>query len=337
MKVRERIEEQEYKSLSAYAAKSRVAARDKQEMPCDFRTAFQRDRDRIIHSKAFRRLKHKTQVYIAPGDHYRMRMTHSLEVAQISRTIARGLMLNEDLTEAIALGHDVGHTPFGHVGEYALREIIGNFNHNEQSLRVVEYLERSGQGLNLTLEVKDGIVNHTGPKKPFTHEGNIVRTGDRIAYLCHDYDDGIRAGMLKPSNLPERVAKTFGTDPSSMITVMVSDMIQSSEGSGSIKVSDRIQKAMDEFRTFMFAQIYHSPGLEPDRQKARYIVLKLYDYYMTNPGRLPQEFLDREERWGLQSTVVDYIAGLTDLYAINLFETLFIPSIWSGISKGSQN
>jgi dGTPase len=331
MKIRERTEEREYKILSQYAAKSRDAARERDEKACDFRTAFQRDRDRIIHSKAFRRLKHKTQVYIAPGDHYRMRMTHSLEVAQISRTIARGLLLNEDLTEAIALGHDVGHTPFGHAGEYALREVIGAFNHNEQSLRVVEYLERSGQGLNLTLEVKDGIVNHTGPNKPFTLEGNIVRFGDRIAYLCHDYDDGIRAGMLKPEDLPKQVTDVLGTDPSSMITVMVSDMIHSSENNSSIKVSDRVQAAMDEFRKFMFMKIYHSPDLEPDRKKAKYIVLKLYDFFMNNPGRLPQEFLDREERWGLQSTVVDYIAGLTDLYAIGLFETLFIPARWTGI------
>lgn len=333
MKVRERIEEQEYRILSPYAAKSRDAVREREEDACDFRTAFQRDRDRIIHSKAFRRLKHKTQVYIAPSDHYRMRMTHSLEVAQISRTIARGLTLNEDLTEAIALGHDVGHTPFGHAGEYALREVIGNFNHNEQSLRVVEYLERNGQGLNLSLEVKDGIVNHSGANRPFTLEGNIVRSGDRIAYLCHDYDDGIRAGMLKPADLPNRVANVLGTNPSSMITVMVSDMIHASEGTGLIKTSEPVQKAMDEFREFMFAKLYHSPELEPDRKKAKYVVLKLYDYYMNNPGQLPQEFLEREERWGLQATVVDYIAGLTDLYAISLFETLFVPAVWSGIPR----
>ena len=214
MKIRERIEEQEFKILSPVAAKSRDAVRDRDEAPCDFRTAFQRDRDRIIHSKAFRRLKHKTQVYISPGDHFRMRMTHSLEVAQISRTIARGLRLNEDLTEAIALSHDVGHTPFGHAGEEALQEIVGHFAHNEQSLRVVEYLERGGQGLNLTVEVKDGIVNHTGSKKPFTLEGNVTKIGDRIAYLCHDYDDGIRAGMLNVYDLPTGVAKVLGTNPS---------------------------------------------------------------------------------------------------------------------------
>lgn len=326
MKVRERIEEQEYKILSPFAAKSREAIREKEEELCDFRTNFQRDRDRIIHSKAFRRLKHKTQVYIAPGDHYRMRMTHSLEVAQISRTIARGLQLNEDLTEAIALGHDVGHTPFGHSGEYALREILGHYNHNEQSLRIIEYLERNGQGLNLTTEVKDGIVNHTGPNKPLTLEGNIVRIGDRIAYLCHDYDDGIRAGMLKPQDLPYSIRSVLGTEPSRMITVMVSDMINSSDGKTEILMSAPVQAAMDELRKFMFKHIYHSPELENDRKKAMYVIHKLYDFYMAHPGRLPQEFLDREERWGLQITVIDYIAGLTDLYAIKLFHELFIPT-----------
>ncbi len=332
MNVRERIEEQEFRILSKFAAKSQDAIRDREEEMCDFRTAFQRDRDRIIHSKSFRRLKHKTQVYISPGDHYRMRMTHSLEVAQISRTIARGLMLNEDLTEAIAVGHDVGHTPFGHAGEYALRDLIGHYNHNEQSLRVVEYLERNGQGLNLTAEVKDGILNHTGDNAPFTLEGKIVRSGDRIAYLCHDYDDGIRAGMLKPEYLPASVSKVLGTNPSHMITVMVSDIITASEGRNEIIISPRVKVAMSEFREFMFKKIYHSDELEPDRKKAKYIVSKLFDYYINNPGSLPQEFLEREEQWGLQTIVVDYIAGLTDLYAIKQFEKLFIPSTW-GVAR----
>lgn len=328
MSIRERIEEQEYKVLSPYASKSREAVRAKSEDCCEFRTAFQRDRDRIIHSKAFRRLKHKTQVYISPGDHYRMRMTHSLEVAQISRTIARGLMLNEDLTEAIALGHDVGHTPFGHAGEYALRDLIGHYNHNEQSLRVVEYLERNGRGLNLTLEVKDGILNHTGSNKPFTLEGSIVRLGDRIAYLCHDYDDGIRAGMIKPTDLPNKVKKILGSNPSTMITVMVADIINTSEGCNEIKISADVEMAMHEFREFMFRRIYHSAELEPDRKKAKYVVQKLYEYFIANPADLPHEFLEREEKWGLQKTVVDYIAGLTDMYAITLFEKLFIPTKW---------
>lgn len=325
MNVRERIEEQEYKILSPLATKSRDAVRDREEATCDFRTAFQRDRDRIIHSKAFRRMKHKTQVYISPGDHYRMRMTHSLEVAQISRTITRGLMLNEDLTEAIALGHDVGHTPFGHAGEDAMRELIGHYAHNEQSLRVVEYLERGGQGLNLTIEVKDGIINHTGEKRPFTLEGNIVRIGDRIAYLCHDYDDGIRAGMLKPTDLPGSVTRVLGTNPSAMITVMVADMIKTCDTKSEIRLSTRVQKAMDEFRDFMFNVLYNSKRLDDERRKAKYVLRKLFEYYTTNPGALPEEFLEREDRWGLQTTVVDYIAGLTDSYAISLFEKLFVP------------
>lgn len=328
MNIRERIEAQEYKILSSFASKSREAVRDKEEESCEFRTAFQRDRDRIIHSKAFRRLKHKTQVYISPGDHYRMRMTHSLEVAQISRTIARALMLNEDLTEAIALGHDVGHTPFGHVGEYALREIIGHYHHNEQSLRVVEYIERDGKGLNLSLEVKDGILNHTGEHKALTLEGNIVRVGDRIAYLCHDYDDGIRAGMIEVSDLPEKVSKVLGVNPSHMITVMVGDMIKSSEGHSEIRMSGKVKKSMEEFREFMFEKIYHSAALEADRKKAQYIIHKLYEYFRIHPERLPQEYLEREEQWGLEVTIIDYIAGLTDMYAVNLFEKLFIPSKW---------
>lgn len=328
MNIRERIEEQEYKILSYYSSKSREAIRDKEEEACEFRTAFQRDRDRIIHSKAFRRLKHKTQVYISPGDHYRMRMTHSLEVSQISRTIARGLRLNEDLTEAIALGHDVGHTPFGHVGEYALREIIGHYNHNEQSLRVVEHLERSGKGLNLTLEVKDGILNHTGLNKPFTLEGNVVRIGDRIAYLCHDYDDGIRAGMVKAVDLPDKVAQILGTNPSNMITVMVSDMITTSEGHNEIRISTKVKNAMEEFREFMFQKIYHSADLESDRKKAKYIIHKLYEHFTLHPESLPQEFLERESSWGLEVTITDYIAGLTDIYAVRLFEELFIPAKW---------
>lgn len=328
MNIRERIEGQEYKILSSFASKSREAVREEEEDVCEFRTAFQRDRDRIIHSKSFRRLKHKTQVYISPGDHYRMRMTHSLEVAQISRTIARALMLNEDLTEAIALGHDVGHTPFGHAGEYALRDIIGHYHHNEQSLRVVQFIERGGRGLNLTMEVKDGILNHTGANKALTLEGNIVRMGDRIAYLCHDYDDGIRAGMIKVTDLPERVSKVLGTNPSHMITVMVGDLITTSEGHKDIIMSAKVKKAMEEFREFMFKKIYHSAELEPDRKKAQYIIHKLYEHFMIHPEGLPQEYLEREDKWGLEVTIVDYIAGLTDMYAVNLFEKLFIPSKW---------
>ena len=227
--IRERSEKEEEERLSPFAAKSRDAKRERWEEECPIRTKFQRDRDRILHSKPFRRLKHKTQVYIAPsGDHYRTRMTHSLEVSQICRTIARGLQLNEDLIEAIALGHDVGHTPFGHVGEEALRRIISHFEHNEQSIRILKVLAREGQGLNLTEPVLDGILHHTGDGIPKTLEGQIVKTGDRIAYLCHDYDDALRAGLLHQRDLPEIVKRTLGEKPSDMITTMVVDMIEAS-------------------------------------------------------------------------------------------------------------
>lgn len=326
MNVRERIEAQEYQFLSSYARKSNESVRMKPEESCDFRTNYQRDRDRIIHSKAFRRLKHKTQVYIAPRDHFRMRMTHSLEVAQIARTIARGLMLNEDLTEAMALGHDVGHTPFGHAGEYALQEIIGHFRHNEQSLRVVEYIERDGAGLNLTKEVKDGILNHSGEHLPKTLEGKIVRISDRIAYLCHDYDDGIRSGILQKESLPQQIRRVLGTSPSEMITAMVSDMILSSLDKNEIVISPEIQKAMDDFRAFMFEEVYHSETLSVERKKATFIIQQLYAHFFANPDQLPQEFLRREATWGKKTIVIDYIAGLTDLFAIQLFDKIFIPS-----------
>lgn len=326
MDVRERIERQEYEVLSRFAAKSAESRRVRAEAPCPFRTAFQRDRDRIIHSKAFRRLKHKTQVYTAPGDHYRMRMTHSLEVAQIARTIARGLQLNEDLTEAIALGHDVGHTPFGHAGESALREILGAFRHNEQSLRVVEYIEKGGEGLNLTVEVKDGIVNHTGERTPATLEGKIVRSSDRIAYLCHDYDDGLRSGILQRADFPAEVAAVLGHTHSEMITAMVADSIVSSGGLGDIVMTEPVQAAMDAFRVFMFERVYHSKVLGAERGKARFVVERLYRHFLNHPDKLPPEFRLREDIWGRETIVADYIAGLTDLYAVQLFEQIYVPS-----------
>ena len=331
MNVRERIEAQEYQILSPLASKSKESKRKREEEPCEFRTNYQRDRDRIIHSKSFRRLKHKTQVYVAPGDHYRMRMTHSLEVAQIARTIARGLRLNEDLVEAAALGHDVGHTPFGHAGEYVLERLIGHFRHNEQSIRVVEFIEKEGKGLNLTLEVKDAIVNHTGEILPKTLEGKIVRWSDRIAYLCHDYDDGIRSGMLTKDEIPEVVKKIIGTKPSQMITTMVSDMIMSSSNEVDIILSKDVKDAMDVFRNFMFEKIYHSEKLAEERKKAAFVIEELYKYFLKNPELLPKDFLQREERWGRNRVVVDYIAGLTDIFAVQLFDKIFVPSTRIGI------
>ena len=327
MSIRQQIEEREEAILSPRAAKSRLAVRDHELEPDPLRTAFQRDRDRIIHSKCFRRLKHKTQVYIAPGDHYRTRMTHTLEVGQISRTIARALNLNEDLVEAIAMGHDVGHTPFGHVGEYALRDVVGHFNHNEQSLRMVEVLENNGAGLNLTAEVRDGILGHTGPHIPKTLEGQIVRTADRIAYLCHDYDDAQRAGMLDVKDLPIEVRQHFGTTPSQLITAMVMDMVQSSMDQDRISMSKQTEDTMNLFRRFMFEKVYMAPDLIPDRNKGAYVVKHLFGYFMEHPDQMEET----AHLNGFYSTqdVVDYVAGLTDNYAIELFKKLFIPKMWN--------
>ena len=327
MTVRERLEAQETALLSPLAARSAKAKRSHPMEECPFRTKFQRDRDRILHSKSFRRLKHKTQVYIVAGDHYRTRMTHSLEVAQISRTIARGLQLNEDLTEAIALGHDVGHTPFGHAGEAVMEEITGHFAHNEQSLRMVEILERGGHGLNLTNEVRDGILNHTGKGMPTTFEGRIVRIADRIAYLCHDYDDSIRAGLLTPTELPAEVRDAFGTDTSAMITSMVSDMIVTSEARGDATLSAPVQRVMDAFRAFMFERIYHSKTLAHERAQAGFVLRALMDHFTVYFHTLPQEFRDREEKWGREQCVVDYVAGLTDSFAVSLFREIYIPPV----------
>lgn len=323
--IRRRTEREEEERLSVYAAKSRDAQRERLEEECPIRTKFQRDRDRILHSKPFRRLKHKTQVYISPaGDHYRTRMTHSLEVSQICRTIARGLQLNEDLIEAIALGHDVGHTPFGHVGEEALRRIIGHFEHNEQSIRILKVLAHEGHGLNLTESVLDGILHHTGEGTPKTLEGQIVKTGDRIAYLCHDYDDALRAGLLTQKDLPETVQRMLGVKPSDMITTMVVDMIEASSGKDHIEQSNEINKAMQEFRQFMFARVYNSLNLREERRKGQYIIQALFEYYSQDISRLPQTFLVWTGGNKIQA-VVDYISGLTDNYAIDLFQRLFVP------------
>ncbi|WP_196601055.1 deoxyguanosinetriphosphate triphosphohydrolase [Pectinatus frisingensis] len=329
MNVRERTEELEYRILSIDAAKSREANRAKEEAKCPFRTAYQRDRDRILHSKSFRRLKHKTQVYITAGDHYRTRLTHSLEVAQISRTIARGLRLNEDLTEAIALGHDVGHTPFSHAGEATMNSLVGHFSHNEQSLRMVKYLEKDGQGLNLTDAVEDGILNHTGKKAPWTLEGRIVKIADRIAYLCHDFDDSLRSGLLHRNDLPQIVVDTLGENHSSMITGMVSDMILSSEGKHDILLSGHMQNVMQAFRDFMFEKIYYSKILAKEREQACFIIEQLFKYYTEHFDKMPLEFKQREKRWGKQQTIVDYIAGLTDSYAVAEFNMVFVPPVWN--------
>lgn len=326
LSLREMTEQEEYLRLSPYAAKSVEAKREKTEEECTIRTKFQRDRDRILHSKPFRRLKHKTQVYIAPtGDHFRTRMTHSLEVSQICRTIGRGLKLNEDLIEAISLGHDVGHTPFGHVGEEVLAAIIGHFEHNEQSIRILTVLTGNGEGLNLTEQVLDGILNHTGQGVPKTLEGQVVKTGDRIAYLCHDYDDALRAGLLNEKDLPQQVKEIMGIKTSEMITTMVIDMIKSSEGKNQINISPQVSEAIRIFRAFMFEKVYLSDALKDERNKGRYILEILFSYYREHPEVLPPEFLS----WAngnLEKAIADYIAGLTDNYAISIFKHFFIPS-----------
>lgn len=328
MNIRERTERNERQLLSPLAVFADEAERDRPEEECPLRTAFQRDRDRILHSSFFRRMKHKTQVYIAPrGDHYRTRMTHTLEVAQIGRTIARALRLNEDLVEAIALGHDLGHTPFGHVGESALNDICGHFHHNEQSVRIVERLEKGGKGLNLTKQVRDGILRHTGHVPAASLEGQLVKYADRIAYLCHDFDDAEAAGLLTARDLPDAVRRRFGETHSDMITAMVTDLIQSALDSRALHMSPEGDEALLTFREFMFRRVYLSPALVPDRERGYNVVQMLYKYYMDHPEAIPAE-------WRLladddSQAAVDYISGLTDNHAIALFQDLFVPRYWN--------
>lgn len=326
--IREISEKRELEELSPkamYAVQSR--GRDRAEGECDLRTCFQRDRDRITHSKAFRRLKHKTQVFIAPSqDHYRTRLTHALEVSQISRTIGRAMRLNEDLIEAIALGHDVGHTPFGHSGEQIIRSLIGHFEHNQQSLRVVEHIEKQGMGLNLTWEVRDGILNHTGSGIPVTLEGQIVKICDRVGYLCHDIDDAIRAGILTMDSIPLEVRRVLGNTPSQMLTTMVKDIIDHSQHEDLIIMGEATSEAMNQLRQFMFSNVYHSPRLQKERDKGQRVVAQLFEAFTEHPELLPEEHYKKIEGWGAKQTVVDYIASMTDNYAVKVFNDLFVPS-----------
>ncbi|MGB9660863.1 MAG: deoxyguanosinetriphosphate triphosphohydrolase [Moorellaceae bacterium] len=325
MLLREEAERLEAALLSPLATlSSRSRGRERPETPCAVRTEFQRDRDRIIHCKAFRRLKHKTQVFIAPeGDHFRTRLTHTLEVAQIARTIARALRLNEDLTEAIALGHDLGHTPFGHAGEEALNEIVpGGFKHNEQSLRVVEVLEGEG-GLNLTWEVRDGIVHHTGPVKPQTLEGQIICYADRIAYINHDIDDALRAGIIAPEDLPADCLEVLGYEHRQRINTMVLDIIQNSWGKERITMSSRVQEATDALRAFLFKYVYIGSRAKTEEGKAKRMLKELYYYYLEHPELLPPP---RRAEESLSRRACDYIAGMTDRFAIVQYQKLFVPA-----------
>lgn len=332
--MREYIEKREFRELSEYASFSKESkGRKYEEELCDFRTCYQRDRDRIIHSKAFRRLKHKTQVFIAPeGDHYRTRLTHTLEVSQIARTIARSLRLNEDLTEAIALGHDLGHTPFGHAGEAAINEVYsGEFSHNKQSLRVVDLLEKRKKGipgLNLTEEVKDGILNHTGDGEPNTLEGQIVKISDRIAYINHDIDDALRAGLIDYNELPMDSLKILGNSHSERIDTMVRDMITESMGKDKICRSDKIYKATQVLRNYLFKNIYFGSLAKKEESKAKRLIKLLYNYYMENVNFIPDEFMKRINSSNKEQIIIDYIAGMSDRYAIQAGKDIYIPEPW---------
>ncbi len=335
MVLREQFEKLEFERLSPYACKAAESkGRLAPEEPCEFRTCFQRDRDRIIHSKALRRLMHKTQVFLSPeGDHFRTRLTHTLEVAQIARTIARGLALNEDLTEAIAMGHDLGHTPFGHNGERFLAERHpGGFSHNVQSLRVVDCIERNQKGrtMNLSMEVRDGIVNHTGPTIPFTLEGQVVRLSDRIAYINHDIDDAIRGGILKQEDLPQSCVEYLGADHGSRIDTLVKDIIVQSDGKKEIVQSPEAAKQMQLLRQFMFDEVYNNPRVKQGKEmeKVRGLIFSLYEYYLDHPELLPYELLQLMGRDGPEEVVKDHIAGMTDRYAINIYTLHFVPSGW---------
>lgn len=302
--------------------------RERPSAPCEVRTEFQRDRDRIIHCKSFRRLKFKTQVFLAPkGDHYRTRLTHTLEVAQVARTLARALHLNEDLTEAIALGHDLGHTPFGHIGEKTLNRLMnGGFKHNEQSLRTVEVLEKDGQGLNLTWEVRDGIVNHSGKNEPATLEGWCVRRADRIAYINHDIDDAIRGGVLKAFELPRSCIAVLGDTHSARINTMILDVVHASEGQPFVRMSPEVSQASEELRAFLFKNVYNDTWRASEEKRCDYVLTALYRYYAENPNQMPDEYVQILYKEGMERAVCDFLAGMTDHFATDDFTRLFVPN-----------
>ena len=328
--VRERSLKNERLLLSKYAmCCADTKGRAVPEAECAIRTAYQRDRDRIIHCNAFRRLKHKTQVFLSPdSDHYRTRLTHTLEVAQIARTIAVGLALNEDLTEAIALGHDLGHTPFGHAGERALDAVMdGGFRHYEQSLRVVDRLENEGKGLNLTQEVRDGIVCHTRGKEADTLEGRVVKLADRIAYINHDIDDAVRGGVLKEESLPRAATTVLGERKSARIDTLVRDAIANS--TDDIRLSPQVQGAFDQLHTFMFDRVYTNPVCKSEETKAIAMIQTLFRFFSTHPDELPNEYIVIAWQEGAQRAACDYIAGMTDGFALQTFSRYFIPKGWS--------
>ena len=331
MTIRERTEELERLTLSPRACLStRSKGRAADIPPCPVRTCFQRDIDRVIHCKSFRRLKHKTQVFLQPeGDHYRTRMTHTLEVSRIARTMARALRLNEDLTEAAALGHDLGHTPFGHAGERALSRVVaGGFRHYEQSLRVVDRLENDGAGLNLCYEVRRGILCHTTGEKAETLEGQLVRFADKIAYINHDIDDAMRGGIIYPTDIPVHLSETLGFTHGERIDTLTMDIIENSQEGDEIRQSEPIAKAMAELKEFMFRSVYFNPLAKGEEGKAEDMICLLFDYYIRHTDELPPEYQDILVREGEERAVVDYVAGMTDTYAVEQFSNLFIPKGW---------
>lgn len=333
MTIRESTEQWESQWLSPYASLSRNSrGREKEEPECDIRPVYQRDRDRILHCKSFRRLKHKTQVFLTPqGDHYRTRLTHTLEVAQTARTIARALRMNEDLTEAIALGHDLGHTPFGHAGERALNQVCSEgFAHNEQSVRIVERLEKGGKGLNLTWEVRDGILNHQMSGKPSTLEGMIVRYSDKIAYINHDVDDAIRAGVIREDEIPRTYTDILGHSTRERLNTMIHDIVNNSLEKPDIRMSEDVEFAFRGMRKYMFENVYTNPKAKGEEEKAENILKELFHYYMDYPERLSNEYIERMWQTGetQERSVCDYIAGMTDQYAIAKFQEFFVPVSW---------
>jgi len=331
MTIRERTEEIERQTLSPRAClSSRSRGRLKDIPPCPMRTCFQRDVDRVIHCKSFRRLKHKTQVFLQPeGDHYRTRMTHTLEVARIARTMARALELNEDLTEAASLAHDLGHTPFGHAGERALSRVVeGGFRHYEQSLRVIDRLENDGDGLNLCYEVRRGVLCHTAGELAETLEGQLVRVADQIAYINHDIDDAMRGGVIYPTDIPVRISQVLGYTHGERIDTLTMDVVEASREGDVIRQSPEVANAMAELKDFMFQNVYFNPLAKGEEGKAQDMLCLLFDYYVKHTDRLPPEYQDILLREGAQRAVVDYVAGMTDTYAVEQFERLFIPRGW---------
>ena len=332
MTIREELEAREAKDLSPYACLAKDSqGRETPVEPCPVRTCFQRDTDRIVHCKAFRRLKHKTQVFLQPeGDHYRTRMTHTLEVVRVARTISRGLGLNEDLTEAAALGHDLGHTPFGHAGERVLNEIMSDgFRHNEQSLRVVDRLENEGRGLNLTYEVRRGIVCHSGFDTAETLEGRVVRLADKIAYLSADIDDALRGGVLYPLDIPAELVQTLGSTHAERLNTFITDIIDESRGKGNVLQSTRIRETMAQLNEFMFSSVYFNPIAKGEEGKAQELIYNLFSYYVKHPDRLGDEYQDIWKKEGRERAVCDYIAGMTDAFAVETYGELFIPKSWA--------